>query len=106
MALLHRDRTDGTTTTAAGDTVAAPGYSSDAGPAVVRKNSVGQTTRTVVATVILAAVVLVAAVNTDRVDVDLVFEQYEAPLAALVGGAAVAGFLIGLLLGIRRHPRH
>jgi uncharacterized integral membrane protein len=103
MALLHRDRTDDTTTTTtAPDSVAGPGI---AEPRVVRRNSFGQTLRTVLATLILAAVVVVAAVNTDEVNVDLVFEEYEAPLSALVGGAAGAGLLIGLLLGVRRRPR-
>lgn len=113
MALLHRDRSS----TATDDTVAGPGtaqrpawpepadhHHDDDKPAVVRRNSVGQTIRTVVATIILVAVVAVAIANTDQVDVDLLFETVEASLAALVGGAAVAGLLIGVLLG--RGSRH
>ena len=111
MALLHRDRTDTTTD----DTVVGPASTdrpawpaatttSDE-PTVVRKNSFGQTLRTILATVLLVAVVAVAIANTDQVDVDLLFEQYEAPLSALVGGAAGAGFLIGALLGLGRGRR-
>jgi uncharacterized integral membrane protein len=111
MALLHRDRTT------TDDTVAGPGAAdrpawpddtsaSSTETVVVRKNSFGQTLRTVLATVLLVAVVAIAIVNTDEVNVDLIFEQYDAPLAALVGGAAGAGFLIGALLGLGRGRRH
>jgi uncharacterized integral membrane protein len=111
MALLHRDRTDTTTD----DTVVGPASTDrpawpDATtkgdePRVVRKNSFGQTLRTVIATVLLVAVVAIAVANTDQVNVDLLFEQYDAPLSALVGGAAGAGFLIGALLGLGRGRR-
>jgi uncharacterized integral membrane protein len=115
MALLHRDRTDTTTD----DTVVGPAStdrpawpSATTGdavrdePVVVRKNSFGQTLRTILATIILVAVVAIAIANTDRVNVDLLFEKYDAPLSALVGGAAGAGFLIGALLGLGRGRRH
>jgi uncharacterized integral membrane protein len=104
MALLHRDRTDhdldhdrDVDHVRATDTVTGP-----AETRVVRKNSFGHTLATILATLILAAVVVVALVNTDQTDVDLVFERYDLPLSALVGGAAGAGLLIGLLLGARR----
>jgi uncharacterized integral membrane protein len=105
MALLHRDRPATTTD----DTVAAPGttstpFRSDE-PVVVRKNSLGRTLATILATALLVAVVAVAAANTDEVRVDLLFEEYEPTLAALVGGAAGAGFLIGMLLMAGRHRR-
>jgi uncharacterized integral membrane protein len=111
MALLHRDH--GTTTD---DTVAGPGATdrpswpatgtaTDDHP-VVRRNSFGQTLRTIIATVLLVAIVAVAVANTDEVNVDLLFEQYDAPLAALVGGAGGAGFLIGVLLGWRGRRSH
>ena len=112
MALLHRDRNDTTTD----DTVVGPASTDrpawpaattdrDDHPVVVRKNSFGQTLRTILATVLLVAVVAIAVANTDQVDIDLLFEQYEAPLSALVGGAAGAGFLIGALLGRGRRRR-
>lgn len=113
MALLHRDRTK------TDDTVAGPGTSDrpasptaaerhDRDAVVVRKNSFGQTLATILATIILVAVVAVAIANTDQVDVDLLFENVDAPLSALVGGAAGAGFLIGALLGyaMRRRRTH
>lgn len=100
MALLHRDRTD------TEDTVAGP-TDPDAGDRVppervVRKNSFGQTLRTILATVLVVALAAVIIVNTDRVDVDLLFDSYEAPLAALLAGSAGVGLLTGLLLGFRR----
>lgn len=112
MALLHRDRTS-TDDTVAGpvDTEhphrpAWPDRSDRADradePRVIRKNSFGQTLATMLATVLLVAVVAIAVANTDEVDVDLLFEEYDLPLSALVGGAAGAGFLIGALLGWAR----
>jgi uncharacterized integral membrane protein len=109
MALLHRDRPD--TTTA--DTVAGPTWpvtidqTRDA-PAerVVRRNSFGQTLRTILATILLVGVVAVAAANTDQVGVDLLFESYDVSLSALVGCAAGAGFLIGVLLAWRSRRVH
>lgn len=114
MALLHRDRPATTTpTTSDADTVAGP--TRPAWPTaataerpreahagrVERRNSFGQTVRTILATVLLVAVVAVAAANTERVDVDLLFERYDVAISALVGGAAVTGFLIGALLAWR-----
>ena len=112
MALLHRDRDTTTEDTVAGptptwptSTTTAAATDTSAEPTVVRKNSFGQTLRTIIATVLLVAIVAIAIANTDEVGIDLLFEQYDAPLSALVGGAAVAGFLIGALLtrGRRRH---
>lgn len=74
-------------------------------PRVVRKNSFGQTLRTMIATVLLVAIVAIAVANTEQVDIDLLFEQYDAPLSALVGAAAGAGFLVGALLGFGRGRR-
>jgi uncharacterized integral membrane protein len=108
MALLHRDRP----ATDADDTVAGPAWPTSnavpddhtvSGPdqVVVRRNSFGQTLRTILATVVLVAVVAVAAANTDDVNIDLLFEEYDVSLSALVGGTAFAGFLIGALLAWR-----
>lgn len=99
MALLHRDRTD------TDDTVAGPtDLGADHVPPerVVRKNSFGQTLRTILATVLVVALAAVIVVNTDRVDVDLLFESYDVSLAALLAGSAGVGLLTGLLLGFRR----
>jgi len=111
MALLHRDRTDSRTDTDT-DTVAGPTarpswpatHGADTTPAerVVRRNSLGHTLRVMLATVLVVAIAAVAVANTEQVDVDLLFETYDAPLYALVGGAAGAGLLVGLLLGWRR----
>jgi uncharacterized integral membrane protein len=108
MALLHRDHDTTTDDTVSGPTPTWPTSTTSAAasePTVVRKNSFGQTLRTIIATVLLVAVVAIAIANTDEVGIDLLFEQYDAPLSALVGGAALAGFLIGALLarGRRRH---
>lgn len=100
MALLHRDRTD------TDDTVVGPtdrgATDHVASERVVRKNSFGQTLRTVLATVLVVALATVIIVNTDRVDVDLIFESYDVSLAALLAGSAGVGLLTGLLLGFRR----
>lgn len=117
MALLHRDRSG----TSADDTVSGPGTADrptwpdtserqdtdrrDDHVEVVRRNSFGQTIRTVLATVLLVAIVAVAVANTDQVDIDLLFETVDVSLAALVGGAAFVGLLIGVLLG-RAGRRH
>lgn len=101
MAILHRDRTD----TTADDAVAGPGETRTERPVVVRKGSFGATVRTVLATLLLVAVVLVAAANTDDVEVDLLFETYQVALSLLVAATAAAGFLIGLLAGARRRRR-
>ncbi len=104
MALLHRDRTD-TTDTVAGPVPAWPETSATtAEPATttVRRNSFGQTLRTVLATILLVAVVAVAVANTEEVSVDLLYDTVTPSLASLVGGAAVAGLLIGMLFGYGR----
>jgi uncharacterized integral membrane protein len=109
MAILHRDRTD-VDDTVAGASATRPDWSTGAsteatGPQVVRKNSFLQTLATVLATVILVAVVAIAIANTDQVDIDLLFDSVDVPLSALVGSAAFAGFLIGALLGLGRRRR-
>lgn len=78
----------------------------DRDPVVVRKNSFGQTIRTVIATVCLAAVVAFMAMNTEEVGIDLGFERYDAPMWAVAGIAAAAGVVIGWMAGWRRcrHP--
>lgn len=114
MALLHRDRP----ATRTDDTVAGAGATDhptgarhaaddhDTGePVVVRKNSVGQTIRTVVATILLVAVVAVAAANTDEVTIDLLFGEYRVELWAIVAVTALAGLVVGALLAFGRRTR-
>lgn len=112
MAILHRDRPE----TATDDTVAGPGaaprpawpqhtLATDAEPVVIRKNSFARTLATILATVILVAVVAVAAANTERVDIDLLYDTVDAELWALVAGSAGAGFVIGALLGFAGRRR-
>jgi uncharacterized integral membrane protein len=107
MALLHRNRPDtGTADTVAGPgTAARPAAGGTPEQVVVRKTSVSAILKTVVATLLLVAIVLVAAANTDEVPVDLLFETYDVALSLLVGATAVAGFLIGLLIGTVRQRR-
>ena len=112
MALLHRDRPDTTTD----DTIAGPAWPSATpegehahghapNEVVVRRNSFGQTLRTILATILLVGVVAVAAANTDDIGVDLLFDDYTTSVTALVGISAGAGFLIGALLAWRRRGR-
>lgn len=63
----------------------------------------GQTVRVVIGLVVLAAVVVFAAVNTDDVSVDWVFDKTEAPLWVVIAASAVAGAVIG---AVARHRRH
>ena len=74
-------------------------------PVVVRKNSFGQTLRTMLATILLVAVVAIAIANDDQFNIDLLFEQYDVSIAAVIGVAAGAGFLIGSLLTMGRRRR-
>jgi hypothetical protein len=105
MALLHRERTEADDTVA-GPVPAWPPTTTDPDvherDRVVRRNSFGQTLRTILATLLLVAVVAVALANTGDVKVDLLYDEVTPSLAALVGGAAGAGLLIGLLLGYGR----
>lgn len=108
MALRDRTRSDTDDTVAGSGTTSRPARVDDhhdERPVVVRKGSVGSTIKTVVATVLLVGLVLVALANTDDVRVDLLLETYSVSLALLVGLAALTGLLIGLLLGARRKHR-
>ena len=51
--------------------------------------------RVVIWLLVLAAVVVFAAVNTDDVSVDWVFDETEAPLWLVIAASAVAGAVIG-----------
>lgn len=61
-----------------------------------------QTVRVVIWLVVLGALVVFAALNTDKVSVDWAFDTTDMPLWAVIGIGAVAGFVIGYLAR-RRH---
>lgn len=97
MALLHHEPTVGD------DEVV---VDREPRPIVQRKNSMGQTLRTVVATVCVLAVAAFMVLNTDDTRVDLGFDNsFEAPLWATVGIAAALGLVLGLAVGHRRCGR-
>ena len=62
------------------------------------KPGFGYTLRIVLATLLAAAVAVVAAVNTADVELDYVTDATTAPLWWIIAAAAVAGLLIGRLL--------
>lgn len=62
-----------------------------------RRIRAGQTVRVVVWIVVLAAVVVFAAVNRDKVNVDWVVDETNAPLSLVIGASALAGALFGYL---------
>ena len=67
-----------------------------------RSFRVGHVLHLVVWLIVLAAVVLFALVNTDKVNVDWVAQDSEAPLWMVIGISAVAGAIIGSLARVRR----
>ena len=67
-----------------------------------RSFSVGHVLHIVVWLIVLAAIVLFALVNTDKVNVDWVAQNSEAPLWMVIGISAVAGAIIGSLARVRR----
>ena len=68
-----------------------------------RRVRAGQTVRVVIWLAVLAAVVVFAAVNTDDVSVDWVFDKAEAPLWLVIAASAVAGAVIGAAATPRKH---
>ena len=67
-----------------------------------RRIRAGQTVRVVVWLVVLAVLVVLAAINTDKVNVDWAFDSTDVPLWLVIAVSAVAGFVIGYLA----RPRH
>jgi uncharacterized integral membrane protein len=67
-----------------------------------RSLRVGHLLHIVVWLIVLAAVVVFALVNTDKVNVDWVAKDSEAPLWMVIGISAVAGAIIGSLARVRR----
>ena len=76
--------------------------SSDSMTRAERRVRAGQTVRVVIWLVVLAAIVVMAAVNTDKVNVDWVVDEAEAPLWLVIGLSAVAGAIIGFAATPRR----
>lgn len=56
-----------------------------------------QTVRVVIALVVLAILVVFAALNTDKVNVDWAFDTTDMPLWLLIAVSAVAGVVIGYI---------
>lgn len=67
-----------------------------------RRVRAGQTVRVIIWLVVAAAVVIFALVNTERVDVDWVFDDARVPLWVVIGASALAGAVIGFLASPRR----
>ncbi len=67
-----------------------------------RRVRAGQTIRVIIWLVVAAAVVVFALVNTEKVSVDWVVDEAEAPLWAVIALSAVAGAIIGFLASPRR----
>jgi uncharacterized integral membrane protein len=62
----------------------------------------GQTVRVVIWLVVLAALVVFGALNTDKVNVDWGFDTTDVALWLVIGVSAVAGVVIGYLARPRR----
>ena len=67
-----------------------------------RRVRAGQTVRVVIWLLVAAAVVVFALVNTEKVDVDWVFDDARVPLWVVIGTSALAGAVIGALAKPRR----
>ena len=57
----------------------------------------GQTVRVVIWIVVLVVLVVFAALNTDKVNVDWAFDTTDVALWLVIGVSAVLGFVIGYL---------
>ena len=51
------------------------------------------------ALVLLVIIVVLAVANSQKVTVDIVFEDYEVPLAVVIAGTGLIGLIVGWLLG-------
>ena len=76
--------------------------SSDSMSHAERRIRAAQTLRVVIWLVVLAAIVVLAAVNTDKVNVDWIVDEAEAPLWLVIGLSAAAGAIIGFTAKPRR----
>ena len=68
-----------------------------------RRVRASQTIRVVIWVVVLAALVALAAVNTERTNVDWIVDESDAPLWVVIGASAVAGAIIGYVAKPSRH---
>jgi len=68
--------------------------------------SSGAVVRLVIAGIVLIAIVLFCARNTDSTSVDYVFGDHSAPLFVVIALSAVAGGLFVTLANWFRHRRH
>jgi len=57
----------------------------------------GQTVRVVAWLVLVAALVVFAVANSNRVNVDWVFDEAEAPLYIVIAASAFAGAILGFI---------
>lgn len=101
MALLHRDH-DHASDVEVPDHPPAEWSTSPPQPTVVRRNSKGQTVRTVLATACVLALAAFMVLNTADTEVDLGFDTFTSPLWATTGIAAAVGLLLGVAVGRRR----
>jgi uncharacterized integral membrane protein len=67
-----------------------------------RRIRAGQTVRVVIWLVVLAVLVVFAALNTDKVNVDWAFDTTDTPLWVVIAVSAVAGVVIGYVGRPRR----
>lgn len=77
--------------------------SSDVMASAERKVRARQSFRMLIWLVVVAAVVVFAVVNTDKVGVDWVVNTARAPLWAVIGVSAAAGAIIGFVARPRRN---
>jgi uncharacterized integral membrane protein len=57
------------------------------------------TPKAVLALVLLVIILVLAVANSQKVTVDLVFEEYEVPLALVIAGSGLLGAVVGWLFG-------
>ena len=62
----------------------------------------GQTVRVVLWLIVVAALLVFGALNTDKVNVDWAFDQTDVALWLVIAVSAVAGVVIGYLVAPRR----
>jgi uncharacterized integral membrane protein len=77
--------------------------SSDAESHHDRRIRTGQTIRVIVWLVVLAVLVVFAALNTDKVNVDWFFDSTDSPLWLVIALSAAAGAVIGYFARPRHH---
>ncbi len=68
--------------------------------------STGAIVRLVIAAIVLIAIVVFCARNTDSTNVDYLFGDHSAPLFVVIALSAVAGAVLATLASWVRHRRH